>query len=162
MKRLPMVFAVLACASMPCFAWEEPPTVRPFATLGLATLRSPLDFDRLVPGTGKGPAPSIGLGVEAFHDGVRVAVHGIRILDANSDGADIDFALGELRLPISGASGPWVAVGGGRIRGRRRKSSWVETLAIGKDLDARRYVEVRAVADEMDGRSISAALGWRF
>lgn len=162
MKHMVAACAAGLLAALPGSARAEDFGVRPFATAGIAKLRSPLDFDRLSPGKGTGPAATTGIGLEASVGGFRIAAHGVRIWNANDDGADIDFGLGEVRVPLTDLAGAWMAVGGGRITGRGRKSSWVETLAIGKDLGSRRFAEVRVVMDELDGRLATAALGWRF
>lgn len=143
---------------------QEPPAVRPFAAVGGAALDRPAAFDRWA-GDARGRGPS--LFVQAGVD-VRIAprwsVAGLfgRAVDANRDGADIDFALGELRVRLSDVPGAWMALGGGRVRGSGRKGSFVETLAFGKDLGPRAYAELRAITDEGDGNLTSLGVGWRF
>ncbi|MFM7321407.1 MAG: hypothetical protein ACKO5K_07780, partial [Armatimonadota bacterium] len=97
MKHIVWAFGAGLHLSIAGSARAADPVVRPFATAGIAKLRSAMDFDRLTPGSGAGPAATTGIGVEARAGGVRLAAHAMRVWNVNKDGADIDFGLAEVR-----------------------------------------------------------------
>lgn len=158
----PLLLLAALCL-LPALARADAPAPTFFVGAGAFTLDRASAFDRKTPGVGRGPGFFVQAGVQAkLLVDADAAVLVARAVDVNDDGADIDFWLGELRIPIGGRTGERLSVGGGRITGAGRKSSWVETLAYARDIHRNAYVELRGIFDEGDGRLATLGVGWRF
>lgn len=162
--RLLLALLVLSAASARAEESGAPPH-RFFAGVGLYRTSGAYAFDRITAARPRRGALA-GLlqagGVLYRDDTLEAAAHYLYVVDANADGADIQMPLGELRFRMASDRRFYFGLGGGISRGKGRKQSFVETVALGLDIAPRSFVELRAVTDEGDSGLQSLTFGIRF